>query len=174
MHLSTVKMPIDLGRDKPSASLSILIVKSIFLTYLRCFVSHLVRPFVNLRETIAGYRSNRSPLLIMLTEPTFCRNSSINILIDNRCDNRFIHLGRPIFTVNHNGACVYTTDYTWDRDMHVLHSRGTAHPICELGVGSSLLYSSILLLFRQPLTSSIIVFTSCPTCLLVQTQLQSI
>ena len=37
MHLSTVKMPIDLGRDKPSASLSILIVKFIFLTYLRCF-----------------------------------------------------------------------------------------------------------------------------------------
>ena len=37
MHLSTVKIPIDLGRDKPSASLSILIVKSIFLTYLRCF-----------------------------------------------------------------------------------------------------------------------------------------
>ena len=115
MHLSTVKMPIDLGRDKPSASLSILIVKSIFLTYLRCFVSHLVRPFVNLSETIAGYRSIRSPLLIMLTEPTFCCNSSINISIDNRCDNRFIHLGRPIFTVNHNGACVYTTDYTWDR-----------------------------------------------------------
>ena len=58
--------------------------------------------------------------------------------------------------------------------MRVLHSQGTAHPICELGVGSSLLNSSILLLFRQPLTSSIIVFTSSPTCLLVQTPLQSI
>ena len=58
--------------------------------------------------------------------------------------------------------------------MRVLHSRGTTHPICELGVGSSLLNSSILLLFRQPLTSSIIVFTPSPTCLLVQTQLQSI
>ena len=74
-----------------------------------------MRPFVNLSETIAGYRSNRSPLLIMLTEPTFCRNSSINTSIDNRYDNRFIHLGRPIFTVNHNGACVYNSDYTWDR-----------------------------------------------------------
>ena len=74
-----------------------------------------MRLFVNLSETVAGYRSNRSPLLIMLTEPTFCRNSSINILIDNQYDNRFIHLRRPIFTVNHNGACVYTTDYTWDR-----------------------------------------------------------
>ena len=115
MHLSTVKMPIDLGHGKPSASLSILIVKSIFLLICAVFVSHLVRPFVNLSETIAGYRSNRSPLLIMLTEPTFFRNSSINISIDNRYDNRFIHLGRPIFTVNHNGACVYITDYTWDR-----------------------------------------------------------
>ena len=114
MHLSTVKMPIDLGRDKPSASLSILIVKSILLI-CAVFVSHLVWPFVNLSETIAGYRSNRSPLLIMLTEPTFCRNSSINISIDNRYDNRFIHLGRLIFTVNHNGDCVYITDYTWDR-----------------------------------------------------------
>ena len=85
MHLSTVKMPIDLGRDKHSASLSILIVKSIFLI-CAVFVSHLVRPFVNLSETIAGYRSNRSPLLIMLTEPTFCRNSSINISIDERND----------------------------------------------------------------------------------------
>ena len=35
MHLSTVKMPIDLGRDEPPASLSVLIVKYIFLTYLR-------------------------------------------------------------------------------------------------------------------------------------------
>ena len=46
--------------------------------------------------------------------------------------------------------------------MRVLHSRGPAHPICELGVGSSLLNSSILLLFRQPLTSSIIVFIPPP------------
>ena len=35
-------------------------------------------------------------------------------------------------------------------------------------VGSSLLDSSMLLLFRQPITSPIIVFTSGPTCLLVQ------
>ena len=115
MHLSTVKMSVDLRRDKPSASPSILIVKSIFLLICAVFVSHLVRPFVNLSQTIAGYRSNRSPILIMLTEPTFCRNSSMNISINNRYDNRFIHLGRPIFTVNHNGACVYNSDYTWDR-----------------------------------------------------------
>ena len=37
MHISTVKIPIDLGRDKLSASISLLIVKAIILTYLRCF-----------------------------------------------------------------------------------------------------------------------------------------
>ena len=115
MHLSTVKMPIDLGRDKPSASLSILIVKSIFLTYLHCFCITFSATVRKSCETFAGYRSNRSLLLIMLTEPTFCRNSSINISIYNRYDNRLILLGRPIFTVNHNGDCVNTTDYTWDR-----------------------------------------------------------
>ena len=177
MHLSTVNMPIDLGRDKPSASLSILIVKSIFLTYLRYLCIHLVRPFVNLSETIAGYRSNRTPLLIMLTEPTFCRYSSINSSIDNRYDTRFIHLGRPIFTVNHNDAGVYTTDYTWDRACACYTREApltqSANWVSDHRYGS-LLNSSILLLFRQPLTSSIIVFTSSPTCSLVQTQLQSI
>ena len=44
MHLNTVKIPVDFGRDKPSDSISFLIVKAMFLTYLRCFVSHLVRP----------------------------------------------------------------------------------------------------------------------------------
>ena len=90
-------------------------LRCLFLLICAVFVSHLVRALVNLSETIAGYRSNRSALLIMLTEPTFCRNSSIKISIDNRYDNRLIHLGRPILTVNHNGACVYTTDYTSDR-----------------------------------------------------------
>ena len=67
-----------------------------------------MRPFVNLSETIAGYRSNRSPLLIMLTEPAFCRNSSINISIDNRYDNDLFTSGdryspwittAPVFTI---------------------------------------------------------------------------
>ena len=40
----------------------------------------------------------------------FCRNSSINISINNRYHNRFIHFGRPIFNVNHNGAGVYNPD----------------------------------------------------------------
>ena len=34
----------------------------VFLLICTVFVSHLVLPFVNLSETIAGYRSNRSPL----------------------------------------------------------------------------------------------------------------
>ena len=44
IHFSTVKTHVDFGLDKHSASISFLIVKAIFLTYLRCFVSHLVRP----------------------------------------------------------------------------------------------------------------------------------
>ena len=44
----------------------------------------------------------------MFTEPTFCRNSSINISIDNRYYNRFINLGRPIFSLNHSGASAAT------------------------------------------------------------------
>ena len=45
MHLSTVKIPIDVGVDKPSASISCLIAKAIFLTNLFCFfVSHIVKP----------------------------------------------------------------------------------------------------------------------------------
>ena len=53
----------------------------------------------------------------MLTELTFCRKSSINISTDNRYYNRFIHLGRPIFPVNHHGATVFTIPTTF----------GTAH-----------------------------------------------
>ena len=111
----------------------------------------------------------------MLTEPTFCRNSSINISIDNRYYNLFIHLGRPIFTVNHNGASVVKIpDDTWDRPCACYTREAPVTQFATMGVGSSQLNSSNLLLFRQPLTSPIIVFTSGPTCLLVQTQLQSI
>ena len=95
MHLSTVKIPVDFELDNHSASVSFLTVRLIFFTHLQC-----------LCITIAGYRSNRSLLLIMLTERKFCRKSSINIVIDNRYCNRFIHLGRPIFAVNPNGACL--------------------------------------------------------------------
>ena len=44
----------------------------------------------------------------MFTKPTFCHNSSINISIGNRYYNRFINLGRPIFSLNHSGASAAT------------------------------------------------------------------
>ena len=98
----------------------------------------------------------------MLTEPTFCFNSSINISIDNRYDNRFIHLGRPIFTVNHNGACVYNNDYTWDcRCVCYTHEAPLTQSANWV---SDHRHSTVLLLFRQPLTSSIIVFLVPPAC----------
>ena len=37
MHLNTFKIPGDFGLDRPSASISFLIVNAIFLTYLHCF-----------------------------------------------------------------------------------------------------------------------------------------
>ena len=60
----------------------------------------------------------------------------MNISIDNRYCNRFIHLGRPIFSVNHSGASLYmcSRDTIWDARMHlsVLHSRSPRYPICDL------------------------------------------
>ena len=55
----------------------------------------------------------------------------MNMSIDNRYCNRFIHIGRPIFSVNRSGASVYILDDIWERACAVLHSRGTAHPICD-------------------------------------------
>ena len=177
MHLATVKIPVHFGCDRPSAS--ILIAKAILLTYLRCFCSSLneTMSWILVRQSLAtdpGYRSNRFPLLIMLTEPALCGNSSINISIDNRYWNRFIHLEDRYFPwITTAPMCLQSGPHLGSR-MHVLHSRGTGHPICDLSVGSSLLDSLMLLLFCQAITSPIIVFASSPTCLLAQTQLQSI
>ena len=55
----------------------------------------------------------------------------MNMSIDNRYCNRFIHIGRPIFSVNCSCASVYNPDDIWERACAVLHSRGTAHPICD-------------------------------------------
>ena len=55
----------------------------------------------------------------------------MNTSIDNRYCNRFTHIGRPIFSVNRSGASVYNPDDIWERACAVLHSRGTAHPICD-------------------------------------------
>ena len=55
----------------------------------------------------------------------------MNMSIDNRYCNRFIHIGRPIFSVNRSSASVYNPDDIWERAFAVLHSRSTAHPICD-------------------------------------------
>ena len=68
---------------------------------------------------------------------------------------------------------VYNPDHIWDHAC-ACHTREAPVTQSATRVGSSLLDSSMLLLFRQPITCPIIVFTSGPTCLLVQTQLQSI
>ena len=149
-----------------------------YLTYLRCFCITLGETVVvNIIEAIAGYQSIWSSLLIMLTELTFYCKSSMNISINSRYYNRFIHLRRPIFSVNHNSTylCLQSRPHLESRTrLSVLHSRGTGHSICDLSVRSSLLDSSMLLLFHQPIMSPIIVFTSSLTCLLVQTLLQPI
>ena len=86
---------------------------------------------VNISETIAGDRSNQFGLL---TEHKICRKSSRSISIDNRFCNRFINLGRPIFSLNHSGASAATVftivDNIRDRACAVLHSRWAGHPIC--------------------------------------------
>ena len=55
----------------------------------------------------------------------------MNMSIDNRYCNRFIHTGRPIFSVNRNSASVYNPNDIWECACAVLHSRSTAHPICD-------------------------------------------
>ena len=55
----------------------------------------------------------------------------MNMVIDNRYCNRFIHIGRPIFSVKRSSASVYNPDDILERACAVLHSRGTAHPICD-------------------------------------------
>ena len=70
----------------------------------------------------------------MLTEQAFCRKSSINIAINNRYYNRFIHIGRPTFPVNRNGAalCLQSRHLGSRMCVAVLHSRGTSRRICDL------------------------------------------
>ena len=74
--------------------------------------------------------------LLFWPNVSFAVNYQWTFSIDNRYCNRFFHLGRPIFSVNHNGASlyIYRRDTIWDARMHlsVLHSRSTGHPICNL------------------------------------------
>ena len=132
MHLNTNKIPIDFGLDKPSASISVSIVKAIFHIYLRCLCVTFSETVVVNSETIAAYRSNRSPLL---TELTFFRKSSMNISIDIRYCNRVNLLGRQIFPVNHNGAspCSQSRPHLGSCiRVSVSRSRGTGHPIYDM------------------------------------------
>ena len=103
-----------------------------------------------------------------LGQTFICRKSSMNMTINNRYCNRFIHVGRLIFSVNRSGASVYNPDDIWEYAYAVLHSRGTAHPICDpsriIAACCRALNSSMLWLFHEAITCPIIVFTSSPTC----------
>ena len=77
----------------------------------------------------------------MFTEPTFCRNSSINISIDNRYYNRFINLRRPIFSLNHSGvsaATVFTIPTTFGIAHAPCYTRAERATQSAARVGSSL------------------------------------
>ena len=134
MHLSTVKIPANFGLDWFWSSLSFSILKPIFSTKFICALFVYIwwdSSLVNISKTIAGDRSNQFGFL---TEHKICRKSSRSISIDNRFCNRFINLGRPIFSLNHSGASAATVftfpDNIRDRACAVLHSRWAGHPIC--------------------------------------------
>ena len=77
----------------------------------------------------------------MFNEPTFCRNSLINILIGNRYYNRFINLGRPIFSLNHSGASaatVFTIPTTFGIAHAPCYTRAERATQSAARVGSSL------------------------------------
>ena len=90
----------------------------------------------------------------------------MNILIDNRYCNRFIYLGRPIFFVNRSGASVYNPHDIWKRACAYQSGYSRKAPLTQSAtqVRSSLLDSLMLWLFREPILSPIIIFTSSPTC----------
>ena len=77
--------------------------------------------------------------------------------------------------MNHIGASVFTIPTTLGLRMRVSVSqlRGTAHPIYDLSRNIATGQLDALTV-RQRITSPIIIFTSTPTCWLVETQLQLI
>ena len=141
------------------------ILKPIFLPNL--FVYILWDPsLVNISETIAGDRSNQFGLL---TEQEFWRKSSRSISIDNRFCNRFINLGRPIFSLNHSGASAATV-------FTIPTTFGIAHAPCYIRDERPELDHRylIFLLFRQHIMSPKLYLPSVRSVVLVKTQLQSI
>ena len=88
----------------------------------------------------------------------------MNMSIDNRYFNRFIHIGRPIFSVNRSSASLFTIPTTFGNAHARCYTREAPLIQSTTQVGSSQLDSSMLWLFREAMTSPIIVFTSIPTC----------
>ena len=90
----------------------------------------------------------------------------MNISIDNRYCNRFIHLGRLIFSVNRSGVSVNNPVDIWERACAYRSGYSREAPLTQSAteVRSSLLDSSMLWLFRETIMSPIIIFTSSPTC----------
>ena len=120
-HLSTVKIPINFGLGFDLHFHFQCWNSFIYQIYLQFFIifSETRPPLVNIGETMAGNRSNQFGLLI---EHKFCRKLSGNISIDSRYCNRFINLGRPIFSLNHSGASVATV-FTIPTTFRTAHAR---------------------------------------------------
>ena len=64
----------------------------------------------------------------------------------------------------HDGVSNHNPNDIWERACAVLHSRGTAHSICNPSRIIATVDSSMLWLFREAIMSPLIVFTSSPTC----------
>ena len=140
MRLSTVKIPISFGFDLFWSSLSFSTLKPIFLPNLFALFLYYIKwdpSLVNISETIAGDRLNQ---FVLLTEHKFCRKLSRSISVDIRFCNRFINLGRQIFSLNHCGASVVTV-FTIQTTIRIAH-----------GWPPNLQIKSVLL-FHQPITS---------------------
>ena len=88
----------------------------------------------------------------------------MNMSIDNRYCNRFIHIGRPIFCELQRCLCLQSRWHLGTRVRGVTLARHRSSNLRPGQVGSSLLDSSMLWLFCEAMPSPIIVFTSIPTC----------
>ena len=100
----------------------------------------------------------------LFTEQKFCHKSSRSILIDNRFCNRFINLGRPIFSLNHSGASaatVFTIPTTFGNAHAPCYTRAEWATQSAARVGSSLFD-----FLTDPSTHYVpkIVFTFSPIC----------
>ena len=136
---------------------------ALILKTINLFLSETVL-LLSISETIAGYRGR----LPIVSVSSLGRTLNLPQIIDehvNRYCNRFIHIGRPIFSVNRSGTSVYLTITTTFGNAHArCYTREAPLTQSVTQVGSSLLDGSMLWLFRETVTSPKIVFTSSPTC----------